>query len=176
MTEILSQSRALLAATPARWRALVEAATPALLARPPARGEWSAVECLQHLLDTEDHVFPIRVRAFLAGEDFPGFDPDAQGMLVGAAVDPRVMVERFAHERAASAHLLSSLAAVDLSRTARHAELGVVTLDELLNHWVGHDLAHTVQAERALMQPFIVASGPWRGYYVDHDVEATRES
>jgi hypothetical protein len=174
MTEILSQSRALLATTPVRWRALVDAADPVLLARPPEPGEWSAVECLQHLLDTEDHVFPVRVRAFLAGEDFPGFDPDAQGTLVGDAVDPRVMVERFARERAASVDLLSGVAPRDLARTARHAELGVVTLDELLNHWVGHDLAHTVQAERALMQPFIGASGPWRGYYVDHDVEAKR--
>jgi len=28
-----------------------------------------------------------------------------------------------------------------------------------------HDLMHTVQAERAMMQPFIAGSGPWRPYF-----------
>jgi len=27
---------------------------------------------------------------------------------------------------------------------------------------------HTVQAERALMQPFIEGCGPWRPYFRDH--------
>ena len=174
MSEILSQSRALLATTPDRWRSIVAAADPALLRRAPAPGEWSALECLQHLLDTEDHVFPIRVRCFLAGEDFPGFDPDADGALVGDVVDAPAMVDRFARERASSVELLSGLVDADLERTSRHAELGLVTLDEMLHEWVGHDLGHTVQAERALMQPFIAGSGPWRGYFADHDVAAKR--
>ena len=38
---------------------------------------------------------------------------------------------------------------------ARHQELGPVTLEQLLHEWAAHDLMHTVQAERALMQPFI---------------------
>jgi hypothetical protein len=29
---------------------------------------------------------------------------------------------------------------------------------------------HTVQAERALMQPFIQACGPWQSYFIDHQV------
>ena len=37
-----------------------------------------------------------------------------------------------------------------------------------------HDLMHTVQAERALMQPFVAGSGKWRGYFADHDAEAAR--
>ena len=41
-------------------------------------------------------------------------------------------------------------------------ELGVVSLRELLNEWAAHDMMHIVQAERAIMQPFIAASGPWR--------------
>jgi hypothetical protein len=31
---------------------------------------------------------------------------------------------------------------------------------------------HTVQAERALMQPFVHGTGPWRPYFHDHDLEA----
>jgi hypothetical protein len=33
----------------------------------------------------------------------------------------------------------------------------------------GHDLMHTVQAERALMQPFIAGCGPWQPYCADHE-------
>src|SRR5260221_14319361 len=40
----------------------------------------------------------------------------------------------------------------------------------LVHEWAAHDLMHTVQAERALMQPFVVGSGPWRSYFADHDV------
>ena len=70
--------------------------------------------------------------------------------------------------RADSLALWDKLAESDLDRTARHSELGVVTLRELLNEWAGHDLMHTVQAERALMQPFIEGCGPWRSYFTDH--------
>jgi hypothetical protein len=52
--------------------------------------------------------------------------------------------------------------------------LGVVTMREMLNEWAAHDLMHTIQAERALMQPFVAGSGKWRHYFGDHDAEATR--
>ena len=170
--DILRASTALLAATPERWRSLVEAADPGLMASEPRPGQWSALGCLLHLLDTEEHVFPVRVRAFLAGLDFPGFDPDVQGSLIGEHADGHILVERFAGLRAQSVELLRSLSPADLARTARHAELGRVTLEELLHQWVGHDLMHTVQGERALMQPFIRASGPWRSSFADHEVDA----
>ena len=43
-----------------------------------------------------------------------------------------------------------------------------MTLGELLHEWAAHDLNHTVQAERALMQPLIQGSGPWQLYFADH--------
>ena len=56
----------------------------------------------------------------------------------------------------------------DLNKGSRHKELGPVTMSELLHEWAGHDLMHTVQAERALMQPFIRGCGPWQVYFQDH--------
>jgi hypothetical protein len=29
---------------------------------------------------------------------------------------------------------------------------------------------HTIQAEHALMQPFILGSGPWREFFAEHEV------
>src|SRR5689334_4138115 len=47
----LPQARAVLSTTAARWLKLTETLPSDLLARPPLPGEWSAAECLQHLLD-----------------------------------------------------------------------------------------------------------------------------
>jgi hypothetical protein len=44
----------------------------------------------------------------------------------------------------------------------------MVSLNEMLHEWAAHDLNHTIQAERALMQPFIQESGPWQPYFADH--------
>jgi hypothetical protein len=167
---LLSQARAILATTPARWLSLTESLPRDLLTRPPADGQWSAVECLRHLLDVERSVFPTRVRAFLAGQDFPGFDPDTQPPV--DLTRPAEMAREFATLREQSLALLAQLTPADLARSSRHGELGPVTLGDMVHEWAAHDLNHTVQAERALMQPFIAGSGPWRtaGYFADHDV------
>jgi hypothetical protein len=156
---------AILSTTVLRWQALAENLPPELLNRPPAPGEWSAMQCLAHLLDTERQVFPVRVRAFLAGQDFPAFNPDAQGTIIDANTQPLKLVALFAQLRKESLVLLSTLTPADLPRVATHAELGPVRLEQMLNEWAGHDLDHTIQAERAVMQPFIQASGPWQKYF-----------
>lgn len=165
----LAAIRSILSATPARWRDLCGRLPLELLTRQPAPGEWSAAECLSHILDTEKRVFPVRVDAFLAGRDFPNFNPDAEGS--PASSSPAGMAAEFGALREKMLARLASITPADLPRRARHAELGMVTLDQLLNEWAAHDLMHTVQAERALMQPFIGLCGPWRHYFSDHDVE-----
>lgn len=171
MDDLLSQARAVLTTTPPRWLGLTETLSEALLTRPPAPGEWSALECLRHLLDTERLVFPNRVQAFLAGQDIPAFDPATEGSQ-GDRQSPAALAAEFARRRAESLTLLTQVTTADLARTARHSELGVVTLGELLHEWAAHDLMHTVQAERALLQPFIAGCGPWRPNFQDHDLGA----
>jgi hypothetical protein len=109
------------------------------------------------------------VKALLAGENFVGFDPDKQGTHY-TAQDPKRLSEEFAQLRKKSLIELDKVTLHDLSRSARHGELGIVTLEELLHEWAAHDLMHTVQAERAILQPLILGSGPWRPYFIDHDV------
>lgn len=172
MENLITSVQAVLSTTPERWVRLAEAIPLDLLRRSPIGKEWSALECLLHLLDTEESVFPIRVQAFLAGKDFPNFDPDSQGRKLDLQRSPAALAAEFAHLRAGSLELLSKVKNSDLPRTARHSELGVVTLQEMLHERAGHDLMHAVQAERALLQPFIAGTGPWRSYFKDHDVEA----
>ena len=169
MNDLLETVKAVLSTTTTRWSSLTESLPQDLLARNPLPKEWSAMDCLCHLLDTERWIFPKRVQALLLGENFVAFDPDKQGTHY-TTQDPKQLSEEFAHLRKRSLIELDKVTLDDLSRTAEHSELGIVTLEELLNEWAAHDLMHTVQAERAIMQPFILGSGPWRLYFKDHDV------
>lgn len=83
-------------------------------------------------------------------------------------VAPDGLAKEFAALRAESLVLFGQLAPFDLARQARHQMFGLVTLSELLHEWAGHDLMHTIQAERALMQPFIQGCGPWQAHFRDH--------
>jgi hypothetical protein len=156
-----------------RWRSLATSLDRDLLARVPAPGEWSALQCLGHAADTEAFVFTARIRAIRDGRpELPTYDPDVQAEPITDTTDPIALAERLISERRDSLALLATIADEDLDRTSRHLELGPVTMRELLNEWAAHDMMHIVQAERAVMQPFIPSSGPWRSYFADHDVEA----
>jgi hypothetical protein len=166
--EIIDWTQAVLTNTPGYWLAMSQTLPEELLLRRPASGEWSALECLQHLLDTEREVFPRRVEWLLEEQDFPAFDPDAEGSRVSEQTHPAKLADEFLRLRAESLDLLEKVTPGDLEKRARHQELGEVSLRELLHEWAAHDLMHTVQAERALMQPFIAGSGPWQEYFKDH--------
>jgi hypothetical protein len=99
----------------------------------------------------------------------PNFNPDSEGSQQGE-IQPVELARTFSRLRGDSLQLLGELKDEDLSRSARHKELGPVTLEQLLYEWAGHDLMHTVQAERALMQPFIQGSGAWQPFFADHFV------
>lgn len=170
MNDLLRSVRAVLITTPLHWQHLTQTLPHELLTLSPAPGEWSAVACLQHLLDTEQLAFPPRVHALLAGHDFATFDPDTQGTYLNPDTEPTDLAAAFADARTRSLELLATLKPADLDHTARHSELGLVTLGELLHEWAAHDLMHTVQAERALMQPFITGCGAWRPYFAEHEV------
>ena len=173
MENILAWAYAVLESTPARWRELTAKLSAELLIRPPAAEEWSALDCLQHLVDTERWVFPARVEAILAGQDFPAFDPDSQGTKPDVTQSSVALAEEFTSLRSDGLAVLKKVTPADLSRQARHSELGIVTLSELLHEWAAHDLMHTVQAERAMMQPFIQGCGPWQSYFSDHLVQSS---
>jgi hypothetical protein len=173
MTTLVSRAISILRINGDRWRALATGIDRELLLRPPAPGEWSALQCLGHATDTEAAVFVARVRALQAGDAvLAAYDPDTESTPITAQTDPTALAERHAALRAETLAALATVTESDLDRTGRHAELGVVALRQLLNEWVAHDLMHLVQAERAVMQAFIPGSGPWRPGFADHDVDA----
>ena len=170
MEDVIVHVKAVLSTTAAYWKTLTETLPADVLTRRPAPGEWSAMECLQHLVDTERMVFPARLHALLAGRDFVAFNPDAQGTQPADTLTPASLAAEFALLRSASLAALEQVTESDFPRTARHSELGIVTMAEFLHEWAAHDLNHMVQADRAVMQPFIAGCGPWRTYFSDHDL------
>lgn len=170
MSDVVRQTRDILEVNGPRWAALATI-DPDLLRRQPAPGEWSALQCLGHTVDTEGAIFTARVQAILDGlPELRRYDPDSEATPIDESTDPAALATRHAALRTRSLETVGRVTAADLDRTARHMELGIVSMRELLNEWAAHDLMHLVQAERAVMQAFIPGSGPWRHYFADHDV------
>lgn len=170
MSQSLERCTSVLAATARRWLDLAATVPVELLERPAAAGEWSAVDCLRHLLQADRHVFPSRVGQFLAGdEELSVVDP--------ATFPPtpertaREMAESFARVREENLGVLASLRPEDLERTSRSRRFGPLTLGVVLQQWALHDLEHVIQAERALLQGLLVDSGPLRAIYAALDQE-----
>ena len=170
MIPLVRLALSVLETTPQRWIQLTEKLPPELLQRRPAPNEWSGYDCLRHIVDTERSVFPPRVGYLLRGEDFPAYYPGKEGEDAKRSPTPVELAGEFVRLREGSLALLSTIGEADLKRTARHQELGMVTLGEMIHEWAGHDLMHTVQGERAILQPFIEGCGPWKRYFTDHAV------
>lgn len=162
------EAQAILRTTPQRWVVLTENVSVELLTRVPEPNDWSALDCLLHLIEVETFVMPVRVKNILVGQDFVAFDPDSQGKKTLSQLSPVKISAEFTALRKENLKLFDMLTPADLTRQGRHQELGIVSLGELLHEWAGHDLMHTVQAERALLQPFIQGCGPWRSYFKGH--------
>jgi DinB superfamily len=168
MDDVLTALRAVLTTTPTRWSTLANEMPDEVLHRTPAPNEWSAVDCLRHLRDAERDVFQVRLMAFRTGQDIVPYDPDTQGK-APASESTRALVEDFSRLRATSLERLAEMKPDDLSSTVTHQVYGPVRLREMLYQWAAHDLMHTVQAERSMMQSFITGCGPWRVTFADHD-------
>lgn len=171
MSESVEEISSVMATTARRWVDLAAAVPEDLLARPAAAGEWSALDCLRHLLQAERHVFPGRVDQFLAGvEELSVLDPGTIPPLTERT--PGEMAEAFARVREENCRKVAALRPEDLERTSRSRRFGPVTLALMLRQWTLHDFEHLMQAERALFQGLLVDSGPLRAVYAALDLEA----
>lgn len=169
MDILLDRVLSVLRITSSRWQELARSIPPDMINRAPLAGEWSAVECLNHMIDIEQ-VFQFRLQAFREGRDFPDFNPDKEGTNT-ASRSAADLAEKFDHLRTESLQQIEQISPADYGLVARHAELGPVTLGQMLNEWAAHDLNHTIQAERALIQPFLSECGPWRKYFTSQIIE-----
>src|ERR671935_1421526 len=122
--DVLDAVRRVVSTTAARWQSLVDTLPDELLERPPAPREWSALQCLEHLLTVERLVIPVRVRHILEGRaELIPYDPDAPREPLPERT-ARELVAAFAAERRANEALVAQLTPADLERTSYHPEFG----------------------------------------------------
>jgi len=126
----------------------VVAAGPAVLARVPEAGGWSAAQVVHHLADT-DVVSSERLRRMLA-EDRPAqvsFDPDAWTTTLDlptrTAADSAALVRAL---RMANVGILTGLSDEQWQRQAQHPTRGPVTVETWLLTWTQHLHEHVSQA------------------------------
>jgi len=139
------------AATVARLRELVLAAGPQLRQRPEPT-EWSVIECVGHLVDSEI-ISSARIRWILSEDqpDIVGYD---QALWVDALHhrddDPDNLIDLFDTLRATNLRLLAATPIADLERFGVHRERGPESYGLMVRLGAGHDRFHIAQAERAL--------------------------
>lgn len=139
------------AATTARLRAIVRAAGGHLRDRPePA--EWSVIECIGHLADSEV-VASARMR-WIVAEDEPeiiGYDQDRWVDGLGHRHDdPEQLIALFDALRTANLRLWRSVPPEARERFGVHDQRGPETYELIWRLTAGHDRFHVAQAERAL--------------------------
>jgi len=142
MNDILELSRTILQTTPLRWENFTRTLPANLMTLPPAPKEWSAMDCLQHLVDADRSVFPVRIRALLAGQDFPAFDPNSQKTLSQGERSGVELVVEFTSLRAANLELLDRLTDADLTRHAYERVIARVGSARSDAHRPGRARAH----------------------------------
>ena len=166
MAGTVERISAVMATTPRRWLDLAATVSEDVLTRPAAEGEWSVVDCLRHLLQADRHVFPGRIRQFLAGDpQLAPIDPSAIPPITEQTAGE--LAEAFARAREENLALVASLKPEDLELTGMSRRLGQVTLRDMLLQWAVHDLEHLAQADRALQQAFLVESPPLQAVYAE---------
>jgi hypothetical protein len=118
----------------------------------PAPGEWSASECVGHLIEAERRGFAGRIRSILAGSkpDAPitldGWDPPAVASARGDHLRAGMeLAAEFDALRTDSLALVRGLRPGDLELAGMHPEVGLLRVDELLGEWVHHDRNHIRQ-------------------------------
>lgn len=139
------------ATTPARIGRLIADAGPDLRT-PPEPGEWSAIECIGHVLDGE-LVAAARYRWILAHDEpeLIGYDQDLWvDRLHHRDDDPDALVAFFEALRAANLDLWRRSSEAERTRVGIHRERGPESMDLLFRLMAGHDRIHLDQADRAL--------------------------
>lgn len=136
---------------PELWRRLIDHAGAHLRTRPEP-GEWSVLECLGHMTDSE-LVNSARYRWILAEPEpaLVGYDQEAWvARLDHSTDDPASLLDFFGALRRANVALWRRTTTADRTRVGMHAERGPESFELLFRMQAGHGRVHCAQAEGAL--------------------------
>jgi hypothetical protein len=154
--------------TPATFRALLGGLSESWTAPNEGPQTFSAFDNVGHLIHGERTDWIPRARIILdqgPNRRFEPYDRFAQYReSMGKSMDE--LLDEFARLRAINVATLRAWQLTDreLALEGEHAELGTVSLRQLLATWVAHDLGHIAQTSRVLAKQYREAVGPWKAY------------
>jgi hypothetical protein len=114
----------------------------------PTPDEWSANECVGHLIEADWRGFAGRIRRILVQDGIEEQGWDQRGVAAARRDWERSIAdvaEEFKSVRDDAISLVESLRPDDLRRHALHDVVGRVSVLELLHEWVFHDRNHIRQ-------------------------------
>lgn len=118
----------------------------------PAPGEWSANECVGHLIEAERRGFAGRIKRILAADrpdipaDLEAWDPPAVAEARRDHLrDGAELAAAFEALRADGVRLVRGLGPDHIDRVGIHPDVGPLRVDEVLGEWVHHDRVHIRQ-------------------------------
>jgi hypothetical protein len=135
----------------------------------PAPDRWSVREVLAHLVDVEGEGFTARLQAMVRDDEpeIPVYEQMAaiaSGKYNSQSVTD--LLKQFECKRGETLRMLLRLPVRTLDRAGRHAEIGRITVRELVNEWGFHDLGHIRQvAELVRARKHLAAAGPLGAFY-----------
>jgi uncharacterized damage-inducible protein DinB len=135
-----------------------------LLEWKPSAERWSITEVLAHLVVIE-RLYEQRTRLMML-EDAPSLTKhEAPAKSSVQKRSAQQYMEEFVPLRRAFAFYLHSIPSGAAGRTGRHAELGEITLSQMLHELANHDLGHIRQiAELYRAHAFHPYAGPFQKY------------
>jgi hypothetical protein len=154
----------LLEKTPAILEVLLGGLSIEVLQWKPAAARWSIAEVLGHMVMIEK-LYEQRARRIVL-EESPALakheaPPEGEAQKKSA----RQHMEEFVPLRRAFVFYLHSIPAAAAGRTGQHAELGRISLSQMLHELANHDLGHLRQiAELYRGHSFYPHAGPFQKY------------
>ena len=138
---------ALLKTGPAKIARAVAGLNKSQLRKPPARGKWSIIEILGHLVDTElTYGYRNRLSLAQSGSEILGYD---QAVWVREfkyrGCNPKPLLEQMRVMREATLDLVLRMPRKSWKRYGVHSERGRQTVQRNLELIAGHDLNHLDQ-------------------------------
>ncbi|HRW07312.1 MAG TPA: DinB family protein [Caldilineaceae bacterium] len=144
----IAQVAQLLGATVPMLQAELAALPVAITQFQPAPNEWSINEVIGHLIETEERGFAGRITRMLAQEGYVCQAWDADQVARERRDNEKMatlLLAELAERRAASLDMVRTLMPNQLTRTAMHPVVGILTVNDLLHEWVFHDHNHIKQ-------------------------------
>jgi DinB family protein len=168
MEQLLQQTIAVLARTPATLDAFLRELPDSLVRLNEGGDTWSAYDIVGHLVYAERTDWMPRVKMILEFGETRAFEKfDRLGQVKESrGKSPAQLLDEFVRVRAENLNELRALnlQKEDLNRRGLHPSLGVVTLSQLLATWAAHDLTHLHQLSRVMAHQYREAVGPWSAY------------